>query len=490
MSLKHKTISGLSWSFIEGFANQFFVLLIGIILARLLSPEEFGLIGMLTIFMAISQSFIDSGFDQALIRKKGCKTQDYSTVFYYNILVGLIFYFILFFSAGAISNFFDEPQLKTLVQVMGINLIIGSVGLIQKTILTKNIDFKLQAKISIISSIASGVVGIGMAIGGWGVWSLAWKIIVQNLCISGLLWFWNKWKPKIIFSVASFRELFGFGSRLMISGLIDTVYSNIYYLIIGKFFSAKELGFYTRANQFALLPAQTMTHAIQRVSYPVLSTLQDDSDRLKAAYKKLIKSAMLISFVGMAGLAAVAKPLVITLIGEKWSSSIVYLQLLCFVGMLYPLHALNLNMLTVKGRSDLFLRLEVIKKILVIPTIIIGIFYGVKIMIIGMTINSIIAYFLNSYWSGKMVNYSSREQIADITPAFVIALIMGLSVFFIGLFLPFRPFIVLFIQILCGCLILFSVAKMIKLDSYMEIKGIIKEKMPKNIFGGFPDGEV
>jgi teichuronic acid exporter len=490
MSLKKKTISGLTWSFIDSFANQGLTFVIGIILARLLSPEEFGLIGMLAIFIAISQSFIDSGFGQALIRKQHCTVQDYSTVFYYNLLIGLLFYFILFFSAGTISIFFDKPQLKILAQVMGINLIIGSVGLIQQAILIKNIDFKLQAKISIISSLVSGVVGIGMAFGGWGVWSLVWRSLSQNLCMTGLLWVWNRWKPKIIFSVTSFKELFGFGSKLMISGLIDTVYKNVYYLIIGKFYSAKELGYYTRANNFSMLPAQILTDMIQRVSYPALSTLQDDQTRLKMAYKKLIKSTMLISFVLMLGLTAVAGPLVITLIGEKWSFSVIYLQLLCFVAMLYPLHALNLNMLKVRGRSDLFLRLEIIKKVLVIPTIIIGVFFGVKIMIIGMIVYSIFAYFLNSYWSGKMVKYPSKEQIADIMPAFAIALVMGLSVYFVGLFLPFKPAIVLFIQILFGCSIFFISTKVIKLDSYMEIKGIIKEKLLSGFKGGLLNGEI
>lgn len=484
MSLRHKTIHGLSWSFIDSLANQGITFLVGIILARLLTPEEFGLIGMITIFIAISQSFIDSGFGQALIRKKDCKTEDYSTVFYYNLFLGLILYLLLFFSSGAIGVFFNRPQLKLLVQVMGINLVINSFGLIQKTILIKNIDFKLQAKISLISSIVSGAAAIGMAVGGWGVWSLASKSLIQNLCTAGLLWVWNKWRPKKVFSLASFRELFGFGSNLLVSGLIDTIYKNIYYPIIGKFFSAAELGYFTRAQQFSMPPAQTMTETIQRVSYPALSTLQDDAVRLKAGYKKLLKSTMLISFVLMAGLAAIARPLVITLIGEKWSPSICYLQLYCFVAALYPLHAINLNILKVKGRSDIFLMLEIIKKLLVIPAIILGIFFGIKVMLLGVIFNSIAGYFLNSYWSGKMVNYNSKEQISDIVPQFGAALFMGLSVFFIGLYLPFKPYAVLLIQLFSGYLIFLGIAKVMKLESYKEIKEIIKDKLTKAMNGG------
>jgi O-antigen/teichoic acid export membrane protein len=477
MNLKKKTIKGFTWSFIDSFANQGLVLLIGIILARLLTPEEFGLIGMLTIFIAISQSFIDSGFSQALIRKNNCTAQDYSTVFYYNLFFGVIFYFILFFSAGAISNFFNKPQLEVLVKVLSINVIINSVGFIQQTILTKNVDFKLQAKISIISSVVSGAVGICMAFKGWGVWSLVWKSVVLNICMTGLLWLWNKWRPKFVFRFVSFRELFGFGSRLMISGLMDTIYSNIYYPIIGKFFSASELGYYTRANQFSMLPTKTITESIQRVSYPILSTLQYDQTRLKAAYKKLIKGTMLISFVLMIGLAAIAKPLVITLIGEKWLPSVIYLQLLCFVAMLYPLHALNLNILKVKGRSDLFLRLEIIKKTLAIPTIIMGILFGIKILIICMIINSIIAYFLNSFWSGRMVSYPFKEQIFDIAPSFFIALIIGLSVYCIGLLLPIQPPLALIIEITLSVLFFWIATKLIKIGPFIEIKEIIREKI-------------
>lgn len=490
MSLRKKTISGFTWSFIDSFANQGLSFLIGIILARLLSPEEFGLIGMLAIFMAISQSFIDSGFGSALIRKQDCTAEDYSTVFYYNLAAGIILYAVLFFSAHAISGFFAKPQLKLMVQVLGISLIINSFSLIQKTILIKNINFKLQAKISIISLIISGLISIGMAFRGWGVWSLVMRLVIQNICMSALLWLWNAWRPRIIFSFASFKELFGFGYKLLFSGLIDTTYKNINYLIIGKVFFASELGYYTRAQSFSMLPAQSLTEVIQRVSYPALSTLQDDQDRLKAAYRKLIKGTMFISFVLMMGMAAIAKPLVITLIGEKWFASIIYLQLLCFVAMLYPLHALNLNMLNVKGRSDLFLRLEIIKKLLVIPVIFIGIFLGIKIMIIGMIVSSIIAYFLNSFWSGKMVKYPFKEQISDITPSFLIALVIGLSIYGVGFLLPVRPVFALMIEMASGVLFLWIATKIIKIDSFIEIKGIIKEKFLQGFQRGLANGEI
>ena len=309
---------------------------------------------MITIFIAVSESFINSGFSSALIQKKNCTDIDYSTVFYFNLAVGFIFYWILFFLAPFISCFFNEPQLIDLVRVLSIVLIIDSLTIIQRTILTKRIDFKLQAEVSISSSIISGIVGIFMAYAGFGVWSLIARQICQRLVNSSLLWIWNRWRPMSVFSRKSFNELFSFGNKLFISGLIDTLYRNIYLLIIGKYFSAQELGFYTRANQFKALPAENINGIVSRVSFPVLAQMQDDKVALKKNYQKLIKSIMFITFVLMMGMAAVAEPMVIVLIGEPWRPCIIYLQMLCFVGMMYPLHSLNLNMLKVQGRSDLF----------------------------------------------------------------------------------------------------------------------------------------
>ena len=431
---------------------------------------------MLTIFIAISTSFIDSGFSQALIRKKDCTPEDYSTVFYFNFIVGLLTYLILFFSAPFISAFFKEPQLTPLVRVFGFVLIIDSFSIIQRTTLTKRIDFKLQTRISIISALFSGFVGIAMAYAGYGVWSLVFKTISMKAINSALLWLWNKWRPIKKFSRRSFKELFSFGSKLLASGLIDTAYRNIYYLIIGKYFSAAELGFYTRADMFNNLPSQNINGIISRVSYPVLATLQNDDDQLKAGYKRLITCTMLITFVLMMGMAAVAESMVITLIGDQWRPSIIYLQMLCFVGMLYPLHALNLNVLKVKGRSDLFLKLEIIKKILAIPTIVIGVFFGIKIMIAGMIVNSLIAYYLNSYWAGKFINYPMREQILDIMPSFGIALSSGLLVYASGYFLPDIYLLKLILQILIGAGLTFFLCELFRLSEYIYIKDIIRKK--------------
>ncbi|TET67965.1 MAG: lipopolysaccharide biosynthesis protein, partial [Candidatus Aminicenantes bacterium] len=267
MTLRQKTINGLKWSFVDSFANQGFQFIIGIILARLLVPKDFGLIGMLIFFIAISQSFIDSGFSQALIRKKDCKQVDFNTAFFFNLLVGIVFYLVLFFSADLIAGFFGEPQLFSLIRVLGLVLLINAFGLIQRTILIKEINFKLQTKISLIASFISGAVGIGMALNGFGVWSLVYKTIILQLTTTFLFWLWNKWKPTATFSVRVFKDLFQFGSKLLASGLIDTIYQNIYYLIIGKYFSAADLGYYTRADEFRKIPSQNLYGIIGRVSY-------------------------------------------------------------------------------------------------------------------------------------------------------------------------------------------------------------------------------
>lgn len=472
MSLKQKTVNGLIWSFVDNFASQGIGFVVGVILARLLSPSEFGLIGMITVFVAISQAFIDSGFSNALIRKSNPAQSDYSTVFFFNLLVGILAYCTLFFSAGSISSFFQEPDLKQLLQVLGLSLLISALSLIQRVQLTKRIDFKLQTRISVIASVSSGIVAILMAYYGYGVWSLVYKTIVQEAVIGFLFWLWNGWRPSWIFDKTSFKEMFGFGSRLLVSSLIDTIYQNIYYLIIGKYFSASELGYYTRADQFRKLPSQNITGVIQRVSYPVLASINGDVPRLKAAYKKLIKGTMLISFVLMIGMAAVAEPMVLALIGDKWLPSVVYLQLLCFVGMFYPLHALNLNMLNVQGRSDLFLRLEVIKKLLAIPTIIVGIYFSVKAMILGMMVNTLIAYYLNSYWSGKFIGYSIAEQLKDILPAFLLASASGAIVYLTGTLLNASYLATLAIQITVGAFFTIGMAELLRLESYLYIKDI------------------
>lgn len=477
MTLKQKAINGLIWSSIDNFANQAVAFIVGIILARLLTPKEFGLIGMVTVFIAISATFVNSGFGQALIRKQECTAKDYSTVFYFNIIVSSLFYLILFFTAPLISEFFNEPQLTLIVQIVSIGLIIDSLSIIQTSVLNKRIDFKLQTKISLISSFVSGVVGIILAYSGFGVWSL----VVRNLCSqiihSFLLWVWNKWRPTWEFSIVSFKELFSFGSKLLVNGIIDTTYNNIYYVIIGKYFSAKELGYYTRADMFKNLPSQNLLGIIYRVSYPVLSQLQDDPVRLKSYYKKMISSTMLITFTAMICMAAMAEPMIISLVGEQWRGSIIYLQMLSFVGIFLPLQSLNANLILVLGYSDLFLKLEILKKVLAVPIVILGIFYSIKIMILGMILSSIIGYLLYSYYTGKYINYMIKEQLMDVLPSFLMALSVGVVIIIVGNILDTKYINTFLILIIITFILIFVICEMFKIDSYIIIKRELVSKL-------------
>lgn len=478
-NLRHKTISGLFWSFIDNFSKLGIQFIVGVILARILSPREFGLIGMLTIFIAISQTFIDSGFRNALIRKKHCSDVDYSTVFYFNLLISTFIYILLLVSSGSIAHFFEEPQLKPLLRVLGLGLIFSSLGIIHQTILIREIKFRLQTYATLIASIGSGTLAIIMAFNGYGVWSLVALTVIRFALISVSLWIFTKWRPIWTFSMSSFRELFNFGGKLLISSLINTIYQNIYFLIIGKFFSTPDLGFYTRADQFRNMPSKNVTAVIQRVSYPILSSIQDEHDRLKNNYKKLIKGTMFITFLLMLGMAAVAKPMILALIGEKWEPSVIYLQLLCLVGMFHPLQALNLNMLNVKGRSDLFLKLEIIKKLIAVPVIIIGIIWGIKVMILGMIANAVIAYIINSYYSGKLIDYPIRQQVVDIFPSFIFAIIISALVYSINYLLTFPAWIILCVQFLTAAIITVGIGEFVKMKDYLFVKMIIREQWQK-----------
>jgi len=477
MTLRNKTITGLFWNSIDSFLNQGVQFAIGIILARILSPKEFGLMAILTIVISISQSLIDSGFSNALIRKKDCTQEDFSTIFYFNLLISIVLYFLLFVFSGIISSFFNEPQLKTLIKVLGLGLILNSFTIIQRVKLTKELNFKMQMQISVSATLIAGIVAVVLAFNGFGVWSL----IALALCRFGLtsIFFWigSKWRPAVVFSKKSFIELFSFGSKLLMSGLIDTIFKNVYNLVIGKYFLAVQLGYYTMADQFQALPSNNLSGIISRVIYPVLSEIQDDKLKLKTAYQRIIQSTMLVSFLLMFMIAAIAEPMIIVLIGEKWLPSVLYLQLLCFVGMLVPLHVLNLNMLQVQGRSDLFLRLEVIKKLLALPVIILGIVYGIKILIIGMIGLSLIALYFNSYWSGKFIGYTFIQQIKDITPAFFMTLAIGIIVVVIGNFLDTTNLLKLIIQISAGIILFLGIAESTKMKDYLYIKNIIFDKL-------------
>lgn len=468
-SLKTKTVKGVGWSFIDNLSSSGVSFLVGLVLARLLTPSEYGIMAIFTIFIAVSNSIVDSGFSNALIRKTDAKRVDYNTVFLFNLVVSGILYVVLFFAAPAISVFFKEPLLVEVMRVIGWVLVINALGIIPRTLFVKDVNFKTQTKVSLIASISSGVLGIGMAFCGMGVWSLVGQQLSRQLLNTLFLWIYCTWRPIWEFSVQSFRELFGFGSKLLLSGLLDTVFKEIYSLVIGRCYTSAQLGQYTRASQFNQIFSSNLTSVIQRVSYPVLSSIQDESERLREAYRKVIKSTMLISFACMLGLAAVAKPLLILLIGEKWLPAVGFLQIICFSGMLYPLHAINLNILQVKGRSDLFLKLEIIKKIIAVGPLILGVLFSIEYMLWGSVCTSLIAYFLNSYYSANLISYPTKEQIKDILPTFLISFVTAAAMWSLTL-LSISNWLLLPLQCLLGIILAVLIYERLHLPEYVEVK--------------------
>jgi len=475
-TLKTKTLKGFFWSFSELLSRYGINFIIQILLARLLLPEDFGIIGMITIFIAISQSIIDSGFGNALIREKKNTEEDYSTVFFFNLITAIILYIVLFFSANTISSFFSQPKLTSILRVLSIVLIINSFGLIQRTILTKNIDFKTQTKIVLLSSVISGIVAIGLAYFGFGVWSLVFRNIIMQFLQSFLLCFYNRWKPLFVFNPDSFKRLFGFGWKLLVSGLINTLYKNIYLLIIGKFFSTVDLGYYSNAKKLSEIASSMITSSVQKVSYPVLSSIKDNKDQVLKGYKKILTHTVYISFFVSTILAASAENLIPFLFGEKWVSSVSYFQILCFSSMLFPVHAINLNILKVKGRSDLVLKIAIIKNTISITGIILVLMFKRNIILL-LWFNvfiSVLSYYINSYNSKILINYSFFEQIKDILPCFFLTVIMGIIVYLIGK-IPVSTFPRLILQISLGMSIYFLLSKKFKIQGY-QISDIIIEK--------------
>ena len=385
---------------------------------------------------------------------------------------------LLFFAAPAIATFFKRPELVNLTRVMGLVVIFNALSIVQNTILTKRLDFKTKTKASLISAVVSGIIGIGMAIKGFGVWSLVGQSLSRQLLNSCCLWFFNRWWPQLKFSLSSFKEMWSFGWKLLVSKLIDTIWKELYQVVVGKFYSPATLGQYTRGKQFAQILSANITSVVQRVSFPTLSEIQDDKTRLVNAYRKIIRTTMFVTTSLMFALAGVAHPFIYCLVGPQWDQAASFLPLICISMSLYPLHAINLNMLQVQGRSDLFLKLEIIKKAIAVVPILLGIFLNIYWMLIGTIISGIISFFLNSYYSGKMIGYSSLDQLKDILPFYGIGLLVAVSVYFFR-YLPLSNYIVLAIQILTGIIVFVGICFVFKVNEYQDLKQILLQYMSK-----------
>ncbi|MBE6341029.1 MAG: lipopolysaccharide biosynthesis protein [Bacteroidales bacterium] len=470
-SLKSKTVKGVGWSAIDAFVGQGVTFVVGLVLARLLSPSEFGLIGIATIFITILSGFVDCGFSNALIRKKEVSNNDYNTMFITNMAMSVLVFLILFFSAPLIADFFERQEVTNLLRVLALTVVIQAVSLVQNTILTKRIDFKTKTKATIIAAIISGTVGIGFAFAGFGVWALAAQQITSHVVNTICLCVFNNWLPNLSFNGESFRYMWGYGWKLMLSGFLDRTWGQLYQSVVGKCYAPETLGQYSRSKLFAQIFSQNFTMIIQRVTYPALAEVQDEKQRMIAAYRKIIKMSMFVTAVCMISLGAVSEPFIYCLIGDQWHQAATFLPLICISMSLYPLHAINLDMLQVQGRSDIFLELEIVKKIIAIGPICLGIFIGIYWMLVGSIVTGVIAFFLNSYYTGKNLGYSSWQQLKDIAPSYVIALIIAVSVYFFKFF-PISNFIILPIQIIVGVMVLVAIGEISKTEEYVEIKGL------------------
>lgn len=473
-SLKDKTVKGTFWSAADAFLGHGVTFLVGIILARLLTPEEYGLIGIVMIFTTILLGVVDCGFSNALIRKKDASDDDYNTMFIVNFVISVAMYGLLFVCSPLIAVFFERPQLVSLVQVTGLLLIFQSLSIVQDTILKKKLDFKTKTKASVIAAVLSGLVGIIMAYTGFGVWSLVGQLLSKQLFNTVFLWLYNRWWPKLRFSIGSLKYMWGFGWKLLLSGMIDRLWSQLYQTVVGKFYSPATLGQYTRSKEYASIFSSNLTSIVQRVSYPVLSEIQDNKDRMVSGYRKVIKISMFVTAIVMIFMGAVSEPLIYCMIGPQWHQAATFLPFICISMSLYPLHAINLNMLQVQNRTDIFLYLEIIKKIVAVGPLCLGIFVDIYWMLIGSVFTGLISFFLNSYYTGRSLNYSSWMQLKDVAPSYVVAFVVALSVFFLK-YLPFSNWIILPIQIVVGIIVFYMVCEVWKLQEYIEVKEIVKD---------------
>ncbi|MEX2428345.1 MAG: lipopolysaccharide biosynthesis protein [Bacteroidales bacterium] len=425
-SVQIRAVKGVVWNIVDKIGAQFIQLVFGIILARLLMPEDFGLIGIVTVVYLISRTFVESGLSTAYIQKKEVNDADANTVFYTNLLISIVFYGIIFFASPLIAKFYEKPILVNLTRVMALVLLINAFNIIQIAQLTRNIDFKRNTIIHLSAIFSSGIIGITTAYYGMGVWALVIQNISNRAITSIGLWMTSKWKPAFQFSIESFKEMFSFGSWILFSSIIRVVFDNIYILVIGKVFSIGQLGFYTKAKNYQKISSQELTRAVSLVAFPIFSSIQDNKEKLRNTMKNFLQQTYLILTIMLVLIIVVAKPFVIVLLTEKWAPMIPYLQLLCISGLLFPLHQVNVQVLLAQGKSKLNFNLSLIKNLLRILNIIIMYRFGIIHIIFGEIILSFIALYINTWFTKKYINYGLYQQVKDISMIIIIGVLAGL----------------------------------------------------------------
>lgn len=476
-SVKEDTIKSVKWTAIEKFSVQGIQFLLGLIMARLLTPEDYGTVGMLSIFIAISSTFIDSGFGNALIRKIDHTEADYCTVFYFNIIIAIVCYSILFVAAPWIADFFHIEILCPILRVQSVSLVLNSLMGVQVARLTIDLDFKALAKRNVMASLLSGVIGIVLAYIGWGVWALVAQTIISTTISLVFIWVYCRWVPRQGFSRQSFNYLWNYGSKLMASGLLHTIYTNLTTLIIGRYFSSRDLGVYSRGTNLASYPVNITNDVLGKVTFPILAKIQNDEGHLVSVYRKYICVTSLVIFFGCLLVAAIAKPLVLLLLTAKWTECIIYLQIYCFSIMFDHVCRINLNLLEVKGRSDLFLRLEIIKKTISILILFASIPFGVIGICVSKVIYTQIAVFINTYYTGKLFNLGYLTQLRDFS-GYLFKSLIACAPAYLLTFLPLNNILALALGCLSSVLLYYW---MLRKDGYMiELLGMVRGKLKIN----------
>ncbi len=473
-NLKQKTISAFVWSFIDKFGQQALTFIVGIVLARFfLTPADYGLMGMLAIFIALSSLLLDSGFGIALIRKQDLNQTDICSVFYFNIFISILLYTILFFSAPFIAAFYHQPILKPLCRVATVLILINASSNIQYNLFLKNLKIKYITISNLIGLTFSSGIILFLAAKGYGVWALVWQNIIfvgtRNVCI----WLFSTWRPSLIFDFNCIKSFWSFSSRVLMTGGLNTIFNNIFSLLIGKFYPLREVGYYTQANKFSELSGGTILATIQTASYPIMSQIHNDAERLKRVYRKIVRVTSFLSFPILFGIAAVAFPLVHVLLTNKWIFIVPYMQKLCIGGAFLPLAAININILYVRGFSAKVFKFEITRKIIILLCIVLTLKLSVSALITGLVIANIAGFLLSAYISGNLTKYSILEQIKDIFPYFFIAFIMASGIFLLSFYIT-NSLRLLITQIITGCILYFGIVYILGSKIFREMLELVR----------------
>jgi len=471
---KRKVITSLFWKLMERGGVQGINFLVQIILGRLLLPEDFGAIAIVTVFITLSNVFVQSGLNTALIQKRDSDDIDFSSVFYLSTFLAAVLYMLLFIFSPFIADYYSSPQLTNVLRVLAITLFFGAFNSIQNAYVARNMMFKLLFFSTLGSIIISGIVGIIAAYSGLGVWSLVLQQITQKLSVSIILWFTVKWRPQLKFSLSRVKVLFSFGWKLLASSLLNNLYIDIRTLIVGRLYASSMLGFYNRGEQFPKLIVTNIDGAIQSVMLPALSDEQDNKKRVKEMVRRAIVTSSFLVFPMMVGLAVVAEPMIKIVLTDKWLPAAPFLQIFCASYALIPIHTANLQAINALGRSDVFLKLEIIKKVIGILILAISINFGIYAMAWGMVLSGAISSFINAYPNKKLLNYSYLEQWKDIIPSLLISLLMGLTVYVLN-FLSIAEFLKLFVQIVVGVVVYILLAKLFKIECFNYLVNTAKD---------------